>query len=286
MLGMVVVALSACEKRQAVAVNSPLPPAAEESSRVARRIMVLSEGDQSFENANMRIALRVYSRESEDKSPVVRSLAKRKIASVHEVSGNYGESLKILKELSTEKDNTIASDPLTILKTLYLSELMSDKKEFEAAMVRAAANQEKVYSVINDPRIAPGSRRNTLYSLATEAATARDWKLYTWALDHAASASLLSDQQLLQVAATLQVVDSARASAILRQLEPKLTGDDKAQATALSKKIKDTAAAPKDPANPKGFVRLNIEKFEKSGYWTTGAKPTFRNGPALMGTAR
>ena len=113
--------LTACNKTASPPVAPPTP-AAIESARVARRLSFISEADDDFMGGNTRFAQRAYSNEMRDKSPLVSLVAKRKLASVYEVLDQEKESLALLNELSAEKKSSIASDPLTILKTLYFSE--------------------------------------------------------------------------------------------------------------------------------------------------------------------
>ena len=283
--------LTACNKTASPPVAPPTP-AAIESARVARRLSFISEADDDFMGGNTRFAQRAYSNEMRDKSPLVSLVAKRKLASVYEVLDQEKESLALLNELSAEKKSLIASDPLTILNTLYFSERLNDKKGFESSLARAAEIQKRTYSVLNDARIAPGSRRNTFYSLATEAGQAKDWKLYNWALVHADKAEPLSNQQLLEVATTLEAPDPQRALAIILRLEPKLTSEDKAHGEALKLRLKLNLDA-KDRLSKDGKLkstqyhpRLNVEKFGSTGYWTTGVKPDTQTRPVRMRQSR
>ena len=290
-LGLTVLTLAACNKT-AVIVVAPPSPASVESSRIARRLSFIAEADDDFIIGNTNGPKRTYTNEMRDNSPVVSHIAKRKLASVYEVLGQEKESLALLEELGAEKDSSFTTDPLTILKTLYFSDRLNNTKGFEAALVRAAPVQKKTYSVLNDPRIAPGPRRNTFYYLATEAGQAKDWKLYNWALAHAEKVKPLSDQQLLEVATTLEAPDPKRALSMILHLEPKFTGEEKTHVDALKLRLtrnlvaKDSLAKDGKPIIASNQSKLNVEKFGSTGYWTTGAKPVIENHPARMRQSR
>ena len=295
-LALTLLTLTACNKTASPPVAPPTP-AAIESARVARRLSFISEADEDFLDGNLRNARRVYSNGAMDKNELVSAISKRKMASVYEVLGQEKESLALLKEIESEKGNPIALDPLTSLKILYFADKQGDRSAAETAFSMAEQGQASVYSVQNDLLIATGSKRNTYYWMATEAATVRDWTLFDWAIEHANKAEGLTFVQWLHVAEMLEKVDGKRAASICNRIEAKLTDPDRIVSARITKAAQqpvamidegkpdnavDKAGSPK----PSNILKPNIEKFKVAGYWITGAKFKPLTGPRKMGQAR
>ncbi len=266
------------------------PPVVPVVSRTERRIQILNEGDNYFFVGDYNQANRVYSRGAADQEQVVSQLAKRKLATVYEVKGDEKESLKLLQEVTAEKGSKFASDPLTTLKRLYFADRVGDKAEFEKATTVGEQIQAKIYSVLKDELIAPGSKRNMFYALANEAAPAKDWTLYNWAIDHANKITPLTDQQWFHVATTVEVSDPKRSAEISKRLEPKFTGEDKKRVMDLEQRAKERVdvidVQSRGSKRPATNLVGNIEKYESTGYWTTGLRPQAANRPMRLRQSR
>ena len=259
-------------------------------SRVERRLQALNEGDNYFFVGDYKEAGQVYSQGAADKEQIISQLAKRKLATISEVKGDEKGALKLLKEVTAENGSKFASDPLTTLKRLYFAERVGDQAEFEKCSLVAEQIQAKIYSVLKDELIAPGSKRNTFYALANEAAPAKDWTLYNWAIDHANKISPLSDQQWLQVAMTLEFPDPKRSAEICKKLSPKLSGEDQKHVIDLQQRANERASVlevqSRGTKKPTTNLVANIEKYESTGYWTTGLRPQAANRPMRLRQSR
>lgn len=257
---------------------APVTESSRQEVRHLRRMNDLVIGDARFLNHDLNNAILSYRPRIRDADPLISLMARRKLATVYEVNGNEKGSLVLLKEIAAEKNVPLATDPLTSLKILYLSEKLHDKDASEKAMANAVETQRKMFSVMKDPNIAPGLPRNTYFTLATEASRASDWVLFNWSIEHARKSKDLTDQQWLQVAKSLETVDENRASEIAKRIETKVSGDDRQLASMIWHRVKDRSEARKSNSRPAaGHVQIpDGEKFKETGYWPTGVEPLHR----------